>query len=96
MPDGKEFREVQDAFVTLDFTQDEVMDVYSSGRRSDTGSELVEFCKTQGLSIASSYYLNKERCTWWHPRYASSNELDHFLIKRGSFAIAGCCILVGR
>eukprot|EP00959_Pyramimonas_sp_CCMP1952_P430569 9017880-Pyramimonas_sp.AAC.1 len=44
-----------------------VLGPHGAPRRSDTGTELLEFCKEEGLFALSTAYPQREACTWWHP-----------------------------
>ena len=54
---------------------------FSCGARNRTGMKLVEFCQEEGLAVAGSFYEQQERGTWWHIKYNTSHELDHFLVR---------------
>ena len=55
---------------------------HSNGKRSATGVEMLDFCSEQGLTIVGSWFAQNQRATWWHVRYASPHELDHFLLRQ--------------
>ena len=60
---------------------DGVVGAFSVGTRNTTGARMVDFCQTEGMIIASSFYEQTQRGTWWHLRHGTPHELDHFLVK---------------
>ena len=55
---------------------------YSNGKLSETGKELLAWCREEGMIVASTFFQQKCKATWWHPGYGSGHELDHMLIKQ--------------
>ena len=58
-----------------------VLGPYGDKNRTATGLELIHFCADNKLKIAGTLFQQKVKHTWWHPRYESGHQLDHFLIR---------------
>ena len=52
---------------------------------------LLEFCGTQSLVVGSTYYAQRERSTWFNPRYGSGRPIDHFLISKKDMLMMTSC-----
>ena len=61
----------------------DVLGEQGAERRSRWGVDWLEFCRTAGLVAAHSYYTQRCRGTWWHPRYLTEHTLDHIFISKG-------------
>ena len=69
----------------------EVMGGNGTRKRTDTGKNSIDFCTEAGMLIAGTFFKQKERATWWHLRYGSAHELDHFLIRQSDrWYLEGC------
>ena len=51
-------------------------------KRTKTGEELIEFANREDMWVASTGYKQKEKGTWWHPKYNSAHQIDHVMVKR--------------
>ena len=60
----------------------DVLGTHGDNRRTGSGSTLLEHCRQNQLIVAGSYTRQTERATWWHPRWGSGHELDHFLMRK--------------
>ena len=58
-----------------------MLGAHGAPRRSDSGRELLEYCKEGGLFALSTAYVQREACTWWHPRFRTGHQLDHFFTR---------------
>ena len=54
---------------------------FSIGKRNVTGARMVEFCQTEGMVVASSFFNQTVRGTWWHIRHGTPHELDDLFVK---------------
>ena len=55
---------------------------FGEGKRSTTGEAMMEFCQEQAFTVVNTYFQQSVRATWWHVRYATPHELDHFITRQ--------------
>ena len=65
----------------VDSAHRDVLGAFGDRHRTKSGEELIEFCREEGLSVASSFFQEKCKHTWWHMRYGSGHQLDMFLVR---------------
>jgi hypothetical protein len=69
----------------------EVVGKYGPARRSKSGKELLGWALESELMVASTFFSQRDRSTWTHPRYGSGHELDLFLFNRTDrWHVVGC------
>ena len=60
----------------------DVMGEHGNNHRTESGANLLSWCRSNSYIIAGTYTRQKERATWWHPRWGTGHELDHCILKR--------------
>ena len=55
---------------------------YGLRRSNEAGEELVSWCEANGLALVCSFYPDKRRGTWFHPRLRQWYEIDGFIMKQ--------------
>ena len=65
----------------LDKDNTDVLGAFGDKHRTATGNEIIEFCREEGLMVASIFYKQRCKHTWWYLRFGSGHQLDHFLVR---------------
>ena len=58
-----------------------------TNRRTKSGEELLEWCVKEELIVASIFFKQRERGTWFHLRFGFAQELDHFLLAKADRSV---------
>ena len=48
--------------------------------RNNSGLRLCHFCNEHRLAVANTWTPQRNKTTWWHPRFGSSHLIDYFII----------------
>ena len=48
--------------------------------RNTRGLSLCQFCNEHGLAVANTWTAQRNKTTWWHPRFGTAHLIDYFLI----------------
>ena len=58
----------------------DVIGAHGPPRLTGSGRELKEFCRDQFFVMITAF-RQKMAATWWHVRYRTAHQLDHFLVR---------------
>ena len=59
-----------------------VLGPHGDTHRTETGQDMIDFCTGEELCIAQSYTQQGAPWTWWHMRWGTPHQLDHFITKQ--------------
>ena len=60
----------------------QVLGPHGPPKRNLRGQHLIQFCTQQGLVVANTWTPQRNKTTWWHPRFNTPHLLDYFLVAK--------------
>jgi len=74
---------------------DSVLGPYGVEHVNEAGREFYDFCSTNQLRAASTFFPKRRYQTWIHPCSRLGHQIDHFLVSKDSFASVMDCHTLG-